>query len=53
MATNQKPVFGYVVVYVKDVAASVAFYGKAFGYDVRRLDESHRLNICDCLRMQS
>nr|XP_007132083.1 hypothetical protein PHAVU_011G065500g [Phaseolus vulgaris]ESW04077.1 hypothetical protein PHAVU_011G065500g [Phaseolus vulgaris] len=42
MATNQKPVFGYVVVYVKDVAASVAFYGKAFGYDVRRLDESHR-----------
>lgn len=44
MATNQKPVFGYVVLYVKDVAASVAFYSKAFGYDVRRLDESHRLN---------
>ncbi|BAT90707.1 hypothetical protein LR48_Vigan238s001100 [Vigna angularis] len=42
MATNQKPVFGYVVIYVKDVAASVAFFAKAFGYEVRRLDESHR-----------
>ncbi|CAJ1933089.1 unnamed protein product [Sphenostylis stenocarpa] len=37
-----KPAFGYVVLYVKDVAASVAFYAKAFGYAVRRLDESHR-----------
>jgi len=53
MATNQKAVFGYVVVYAKDVAASVAFYAKAFGYDVRRLDESHRLNICDYLHIEN
>ncbi|KAK6271953.1 hypothetical protein POUND7_009036 [Theobroma cacao] len=42
MASNLKPTFGYTVVYVKDVAKSVDFYAKAFGYDVRRLDESHR-----------
>ncbi|KAG4967262.1 hypothetical protein AAZX31_12G061900 [Glycine max] len=42
MATNHEPVLGYVVLYVKDVAESVAFYAKAFGYSVRRLDESHR-----------
>ncbi|CAK9164559.1 unnamed protein product [Ilex paraguariensis] len=36
------PAFAYTVVYVKDVAKSVAFYAKAFGYTVRRLDESHR-----------
>jgi catechol 2,3-dioxygenase-like lactoylglutathione lyase family enzyme len=37
------PAFAYTVLYVKDVAESVDFYAKAFGYSVRRLDESHRL----------
>ncbi|XWS28855.1 hypothetical protein CRYUN_Cryun25bG0107500 [Craigia yunnanensis] len=41
MASNLKPTFAYMVVYVKDVAKSVDFYAKAFGYNVRRLDESH------------
>ncbi|KAI6685661.1 hypothetical protein NL676_031574 [Syzygium grande] len=36
------PAFAYTVVYVKDVAKSVAFYARAFGYNVRRIDESHR-----------
>ncbi|KAF8030864.1 hypothetical protein BT93_D0144 [Corymbia citriodora subsp. variegata] len=36
------PALAYVVVYVKDVAKSVAFYSKAFGYTVRRIDEAHR-----------
>lgn len=39
---NLKPAFAYTVVYVRDVAKSVAFYAKAFGYNVRRLDDSHR-----------
>ncbi|CAM9003614.1 unnamed protein product [Rhodiola kirilowii] len=39
---NLKPVFAYTVVYVKDVVKSVDFYAKAFGYNVRRLDQSHR-----------
>ncbi|CAL5334228.1 unnamed protein product [Camellia sinensis] len=42
MASIFSPAFGYTVVYVKDVAKSVAFYTKAFGYCVRRLDESHK-----------
>ncbi|GAV57903.1 Glyoxalase_2 domain-containing protein [Cephalotus follicularis] len=42
MTPNPSPAFAYTVVYVKDVAKSVAFYAKAFGYQVRRLDESHR-----------
>ncbi|GMN24262.1 hypothetical protein TIFTF001_000503 [Ficus carica] len=42
MALNLRPEFGYTVVYVKDVARSMAFYEKAFGFRVRRLDESHR-----------
>ncbi|XP_030923108.1 uncharacterized protein LOC115949917 isoform X2 [Quercus lobata] len=41
MASNVSPAFAYTVVYVKDVAKSVAFYAKAFGHNVRRLDESH------------
>ncbi|PIA39054.1 hypothetical protein AQUCO_02700315v1 [Aquilegia coerulea] len=41
-SSNLSPAFAYTVVYVKDVAKSVAFYAKAFGYNVRRLDESHR-----------
>ncbi|KAJ4834454.1 hypothetical protein Tsubulata_007907 [Turnera subulata] len=42
-SSNQNPAsFAYTVVYVQDVAKSVAFYAKAFGYHVRRLDESHR-----------
>ncbi|XP_006649854.2 uncharacterized protein Mb0911c [Oryza brachyantha] len=34
------PAFAYTVVYVKDVARSAAFYSAAFGYSVRRLDQS-------------
>ncbi|KAL1090686.1 hypothetical protein V6Z11_D07G106700 [Gossypium hirsutum] len=41
MAFNLKPVFGYTVVYVKNVAKSVDFYAKASGYNVHRLYESH------------
>lgn len=42
MAPNLSPAFAYTVVYVQDVAKSVAFYSNAFGYSVRRLDESHK-----------
>ncbi|XWS71707.1 hypothetical protein CRYUN_Cryun03dG0161800 [Craigia yunnanensis] len=42
MASDLKPAFAYTIVYVKDVAKPVEFYAKAFGYNVRRLDESHR-----------
>ncbi|KFK22717.1 hypothetical protein AALP_AAs75063U000200 [Arabis alpina] len=43
MASNMmRPAFAYTVVYVKDVAKSVEFYSRAFGHNVRRLDESHR-----------
>ncbi|CAK8576027.1 unnamed protein product [Lathyrus sativus] len=41
-SSNLSPAYAYTVLYVKDVAQSVAFYAKAFGYSVRRLDESHR-----------
>lgn len=39
--TNLSPAFAYTVVYVRDVAKSVAFYSAAFGYSVRRLDDSN------------
>ncbi|XP_021857327.1 uncharacterized protein [Spinacia oleracea] len=42
MTSNLKPAYAYTVLYVKDVAKSVAFYAKAFGVNVRRLDNSHR-----------
>ncbi|KAH7862143.1 hypothetical protein Vadar_000715 [Vaccinium darrowii] len=42
MASKLSPTFAYTTVYVKDVAKSVEFYANAFGYTVRRLDESHR-----------
>ncbi|WOL08438.1 hypothetical protein Cni_G17191 [Canna indica] len=42
-----KPVFAYTVVYVKDVAQSVAFYSNAFGFNVRRLDHSNRWGELD------
>ncbi|KAH0663361.1 uncharacterized protein Mb0911c [Solanum tuberosum] len=42
MASNLGPAFAYTVVYCKDVAKSVAFYAKAFGYNVRRLDENRK-----------
>ncbi|XP_010521827.1 PREDICTED: uncharacterized protein LOC104800652 [Tarenaya hassleriana] len=42
MASNVKPAFGYTIVYVEDVEKSVDFYARAFGHNVRRLDESHR-----------
>ncbi|KAL7247544.1 hypothetical protein ACSBR2_002457 [Camellia fascicularis] len=47
MASILSPAFAYTVVYVKDVAKSVAFYTKAFGYCVRRLDESHKWGELD------
>ncbi|XP_068667679.1 uncharacterized protein [Aristolochia californica] len=37
-----QPTLAYIVVYVKDVAKSVAFYSQAFGCRVRRLDDSRR-----------
>ncbi|XP_068635512.1 uncharacterized protein [Aristolochia californica] len=40
--TSKQPTFAYTVVYVKDVAKSVAFYAQAFGCKVRRLDDSRR-----------
>ncbi|CAN4098856.1 unnamed protein product [Withania somnifera] len=42
MTSNLGPAFAYTVVYCKDVAKSVAFYAKAFGYNVRRLDENRK-----------
>ncbi|XP_009353814.2 uncharacterized protein Mb0911c [Pyrus x bretschneideri] len=42
MASKTNTVFAYTVVYVKDVAKSTTFYSKAFGYDIRRLDDSNR-----------
>ncbi|XP_072975091.1 uncharacterized protein [Typha angustifolia] len=42
MARNLSPALAYIVVYVRDVAKSVAFYSTAFGYNVRRVDESHK-----------
>ncbi|OAY37829.1 uncharacterized protein Mb0911c [Manihot esculenta] len=48
MATSSlNPAFAYTVVYVKDVAKSIDFYAKAFGYHVRRLDNSHRWGELD------
>ncbi|XP_058213062.1 uncharacterized protein LOC131324913 [Rhododendron vialii] len=47
MASKPSPAFAYTVVYVKDVAKSVDFYAKAFGYSVRRLDLSHRWGELD------
>ena len=35
------PAFAYTIVYV-DVEKAAAFYAAAFGYDVRRLDQSHK-----------
>ncbi|CAA3003296.1 Hypothetical predicted protein [Olea europaea subsp. europaea] len=42
MASNLNPRYAYTVVYVRDAAKSVAFYAKAFSYQVRRLDHSNR-----------
>ncbi|XP_052187502.1 uncharacterized protein LOC127798171 isoform X2 [Diospyros lotus] len=42
MASPLSPAFAYTVVYVKDVAKSIAFYSQAFGYSVRRLEENHK-----------
>ncbi|KAF2283424.1 hypothetical protein GH714_004276 [Hevea brasiliensis] len=36
--TNLCPAFAYTVVYVKDVAKSLDFYEKAFGYHMGKLD---------------
>lgn len=40
--SKMNTVFAYTVVYVKDVAKSTAFYSKAFGYNIRRIDDSNR-----------
>jgi hypothetical protein len=37
-----KPALAYIVLYVVDVPKSVEFYAKAFGYCVRRVDDSHK-----------
>ncbi|OEL36742.1 hypothetical protein BAE44_0002240 [Dichanthelium oligosanthes] len=34
--------YAYTIVYVPDVEKSADFYAAAFGYTVRRLDQSHR-----------
>lgn len=52
MASKLSPAFAYTVVYVKDVAKSVDFYAKAFGYSVRRLDLSHRY-VCKAHKLES
>ncbi|TQE04478.1 hypothetical protein C1H46_009894 [Malus baccata] len=41
MASKTNIVFAYTLVYVKDVAKSTSFYSKAFGYNIRRLDDSN------------
>ncbi|WCJ41192.1 dessication-induced 1VOC superfamily protein [Euphorbia peplus] len=48
MGSNLNPAaFAYTILYVKDVAKSVDFYAKAFGYHVRRVDDSHRWGELD------
>ncbi|XP_073158400.1 uncharacterized protein [Henckelia pumila] len=43
MASNiNVPTFAYTIIYTKDVEKSVAFYAKAFGCEVRRVDKSRR-----------
>ncbi|XP_073060606.1 uncharacterized protein [Primulina eburnea] len=42
MASNNAPTFAYTIIYAADVEKSVAFYAKAFGCEVRRLDKSRR-----------
>ncbi|KAK9157191.1 hypothetical protein Scep_003765 [Stephania cephalantha] len=41
-SSDLTPTFAYAVVYAKDVAKSVEFYARAFGYTVRRLDDSRK-----------
>ena len=36
------PALAYIVVYVEDVVKSADFYAAAFGYSVRRVDDSHK-----------
>ncbi|KZV06979.1 hypothetical protein F511_45540 [Dorcoceras hygrometricum] len=42
MASKIAPKFAYTIIYARDVEKSVAFYSKAFGYEVQRLDKSGR-----------
>jgi len=42
MASKLNPAYAYTVLYVKDVEKAVAFYSKAFGINIRRLDNSRR-----------
>ncbi|XP_073300677.1 uncharacterized protein [Primulina huaijiensis] len=42
MASNNAPTFAYTIIYAADVEKSVAFYAKAFGCEVRRVDKSRR-----------
>ena len=37
-----RPALAYIVVYVEDVVKSADFYAAAFGYSVRRVDDSHK-----------
>ncbi|KAM0908085.1 hypothetical protein ACQ4PT_015689 [Festuca glaucescens] len=37
-----RPALAYIVVYVEDVVRSADFYAAAFGYSVRRIDDSRK-----------
>jgi len=41
--------FGYTIIYVGDVAASLEFFGRAFGLETRFLHESGiNFDVSDC-----
>lgn len=42
MASGGEPKLAYIIVYTKDVERAASFYDAAFGYTVRRLDQSRR-----------
>lgn len=37
-----KPKLAYIILYVRDVGKAASFYDAAFGYTVRRLDQSRK-----------
>jgi predicted enzyme related to lactoylglutathione lyase len=41
-AASSDAKYAYTIVYVTDVEKAAAFYAAAFGYAVRRLDQSHK-----------
>ncbi|KAI5074737.1 hypothetical protein GOP47_0010698 [Adiantum capillus-veneris] len=44
---GSRPAFSYTVLYVEDVKRSLDFYSKAFGFKIRRLDDSHKWGELD------